>query len=377
MLALFPVLLVCCKEQKNQPVKEREIIVYIGTYTESEPHLQGKSKGIYIYSFNSDSGKLTYKNVSPATVNPSYLAISPDKKYLYAVNETGTGMISAFRLTAGGDSLHFINKVSSEGDSPCFIETDKDGRYVFTANYGSGNIALFPVNDDGSLQPANQVEQHKGRGLTDRQESPHAHCIRLWHNDRFVYSCDLGTDKVYVYTLDKTNGKLLPGTDYSTMAGAGPRHMAFHPLKNIAYVINELNGTIECLKTDTVSGELVHFQTVSTSGDSAGVSAGCADIHITPDGEFLYASNRGTLNSIAMYTIDRENGTLAFTGLMPVKGKTPRNFAIDPTGNWLLVANQNSDQIVSFRIDHKTGRLVDTGIIADVPSPVCIQFLQP
>lgn len=358
------------------------LLVYIGTYTEKEAHVDGKASGIYIYELDMATGRLKYIAASPATINPSFLTIHPGGKWLYAVNETGSskensgGNISAFRLTNNGRALEFINTVPSEGNYPCYIAVDKTGKYIMAANYGSGTVALLPVMEDGSLKNAVDVDQHIGNGVTSNQKSAHAHMIITSVDNRFAYSCDLGTDHIYKYLLDLEKGKLIPsGDSYKTQPGAGPRHLVLHPAKNLAYVINELNGTIECLKADSGTGTLTKFQTISTLSEGDGTAASCADIHITPTGQFLYASNRGNFNNIAMYSVDPISGTLTLIGHQSVKGNTPRNFVIDPTGNYLLVANQNSNNVVTFRIDQSTGRLVDIGVETAVPTPVCLRFL--
>jgi 6-phosphogluconolactonase len=326
------------------------------------------------------SGKLSHVSTSPYTVNPSYLSLHPGG-WLYAVNEMGSdkesaGQISAFRMKQGGRELEFINSVSSGGNYPCHITIDHSGKLVMAANYGNGTVSVFSVLPDGSLGEPSVIDQHKGRGPTPRQEGPHAHMILPSPDNRFAYSCDLGTDKIYQYKLEPEQGIFIStGNDYTASPGAGPRHMAFHPRISLAYSVNELNGTIECMKVDTLTGVLTRLQLVSTVEEGRGNEASCADIQIDPMGSYLYASNRGTLNNIAMYSIDPVTGLLTLLGHHPVNGKTPRSFVIDPTGTFLLVANQDSDNIVVFRIDPVTGRLVDTGIQAVVPTPVCLKFL--
>jgi 6-phosphogluconolactonase len=308
--------------------------------------------------------------------------VHPNNKWLYAVNETGSnvdnsyGSLSAFRITGHGKGLEFINSVSSHGSSPCYISIDKSGKFALTANYGSGTVALFPLETNGALKEATSIDQHIRKGPVAGQEGAHAHMIIPSPYSHFVYAVDLGTDKIYLYKLDTVRAKLIPtGLNAETKTGAGPRHMVFHPFKNLAYVVNELNGTIEAMKTDTETGALTRFQIISTRSEGNGNEAACADIHIIPSGKYLYASNRGQINNIAMYAIDSETGNLTLIGHQPTKGKTPRNFIIDPTGTYLLVANQDTDNIVTFRIDQATGRLIDTGLEATVPTPVCLKFL--
>jgi 6-phosphogluconolactonase len=358
-------------------------ILYIGTYTEKEAHVNGKATGIYVYRLDRATGTLSPVSVSPETVNPSYIQVHPGGQWLYAVNETGStqgdpsGTVSAFRLTQGGTLLEFINTVPSAGNYPCYIQIDRTGHFAMVANYGSGTVSLLPLHADGSLGSAVATDRHAGRGPADRQEAAHAHMIDVSPDNHFAYSCDLGTDKIYCYLLDTENGKLVAAGDpYSTQPGSGPRHLVFHPVKNFAYVVNELNGTIECMTADTLTGKLSRYQTISTLAGGDGRDAGCADIHIAPSGKFLYASNRGKYNNIAMYSIAEDTGILTLIGHHNVKGKTPRNFVIDPTGTYLLVANQDSDNVVTFRIDPETGKLIDTGIEASIPTPVCLKILR-
>lgn len=361
------------KQSTGDAGQEKSYILYVGTYTEQEAHVDGKAEGIYVFRMNAETGKLKQVSKSPFTVNPSYLTVSKDGNYLYVVNETGDdeiGHVSAFRII--DENLEFINKVSSEGDYPCYIEVDPHGRFTLTANYGSGNVALLPIERDGSLRPAASVDQHTGKGPTASQMSAHAHFIAYSDDGKFIYSNDLGTDRIYIYRYD--DNKLELTGMWTATPGSGPRHLAFHPFLNVAYSINELNGTIDCLVRDTITGGLDHFQSVSAVPDSNSNDASSADIHVTPSGEFLYATNRGNYNNIAAFRIDTVTGRLHLIGFYSVKGETPRNFVIDPEGRFLLVANQNSDSIIVFSIDPETGVLKDTGIEVRVPTPVCLKF---
>jgi 6-phosphogluconolactonase len=357
------------------------IILYVGTYTEKEDFVGGKATGIYVYELNTNSGGLTYVSSSPQTVNPSYLVADNENKILYAVNETGggenqVGSISAFRLLNGGRQIDLINTVSSQGSYPCYVSLDKTRKWVMCANYGSGTVAVMPVRDSGSLGEATMVHQHAGKGPSPRQDAAHAHFIFQNPSNSLIYSCDLGLDTIYIYKLDTTTGKLIhTGHNYATMPGAGPRHLAFHPSMNLAYVVNELNGTIEVMKVDSVTGALRRIQVISTLDPGMKTDASCADIHLTPSGKFLYASNRAKVNNLAIYQVDQQTGKLTLVGHQPVKGKTPRNFIVDPTGRFLLVANQDTGNVVTFRIDQETGKLEDTGIETIIPSPVCLKFL--
>ncbi len=355
------------------------IFVFVGTYTENQVNATEKSKGIYVYKLDPKSGELSFVCASPETVNPSYLVIHPSKKWLYAVNEVGEGdkkgYISAFSIDLKNKQLPFINSVPSQGTFPCYINVDHSGKYAMAANYGNGTVALFSIKADGSLSESISMHQHM-RKMTDGPEvQPHAHMIIQGPGEQFVYSSDLGTDMVWVYKLDTIHGKLEPALLHiPTQNGSGPRHIEFHPKKPWAYVINELNGTIEAFETGQKFANWNRFQTISTLAANDSGPASCADIHIAPSGKYLYASNRGEKNNLAIYAINQESGELEFIGHQAAGGKTPRNFVIDPTGTFLLVANQNTNNIVTFRIDKATGKLVETGKSVTIPSPVCLKF---
>lgn len=354
--------------------KPKPILVYIGTYTRTEPHVQGKAEGFYIYEMHPATGALTHVLTSPRTENPSYIAIHPNGKWLYAVNELGEGQVSAFTIDRVKKKAQLINSVSTHGNSPCYVSIDKSGKFVMTANYGTGNIALYPINNEGPLKEATSVIQHQGNGPDSRQQGPHAHMIRTGNSNDLIYAVDLGTDRVITYKLDATKASLNKVNEYKAKSGAGPRHIEFHKNRRWAYVVNELNGTVEACNVDSQTGALTRFQEIATLPQGETRKAGCADIHISPDGKYLYATNRGEINNIAMYTIDANTGTLTILGHQPVKGRTPRSFAIDPTGTFLLVANQDTDNIITFKIEASTGKLIDTGIETKVPTPVCVRF---
>jgi 6-phosphogluconolactonase len=353
-----------------------ELLVYVGTYT------SGKSEGIYLYRLNLSSGELKPVATTSGVVNPSFLAIAPSRRYLYAVNEVEefagkkSGALSAFAVDQRTGQLRLLNQQPSLGGAPCYVVVDRAGRFVLLANYAGGNVAVLPVRSDGSLGEATDVKQDLGSSVNAaRQEGPHAHCIVLDPANRFAYACDLGTDKIMIFRFDKRRGRLVPNEKpwVQVKPGAGPRHLTFHPGGRYAYVINELHATVTAFAHDRAQGNLKEVQTVATlPTDFTGANTS-ADIHVSPDGRFLYCSNRGH-DSIACFKLDPRNGKLAFSAHESTGGKTPRNFAIDPTGAFLLVANQNSDNIVTFRRDGKTGRLSATGHLAEVPSPVCLKF---
>ncbi|HQE91658.1 MAG TPA: lactonase family protein [Anaerolineae bacterium] len=355
-----------------------ERFVYVGTYTHGSA-----SKGIYIYRLDRTSGALMPVGVAGAAVNPSFLAVDPQRRYLYAVNETMTfagqagGGLSAFAIDPQTGALTSLNSRCTHGGAPCHVSVDQTGRFVYVANYMGGNVAVFPVREDGGLEPASDVVQHSGSGVDPRrQEGPHAHSINLDPTNRYAFVADLGIDKVMTYQLDLDHGKLLPHIVPWTAvaAGAGPRHLAFHPNGKYAYLITEMGSTMMVLAYDAASGTLTPLQTVPALPDDFDGSSTAADIHVAPSGKFLYGSNRGH-DSIVIYAIDGATGLLTYVGHTPTQGKTPRNFAMDPTGTYLFAANQDSDTIVAFRVDVETGHLMPTGHVTQVPKPVCVLVL--
>ena len=359
-------------ELKSSFTIDKPLLLFIGTYTKNS-----KSKGIYLYEMNRKTGAVSYVSTCE-TVNPSYLAIHSNKQWLFAVSEVegdkqkSTGVISAFKIDTIKKQLTFINSVSAQGNGPCYVSIDRTGNFAMLANYGSGNVAVFPINKDGSLKEASSTHQHIGKGPNPRQEGPHAHMI-IPGLGNYIYSTDLGTDKIIQYSLDN-QGKLTLVKEISANSGAGPRHLTFHSNQKWVYVINELNGTIEASNLNKSTGNFTRFQAISTLPEGQSVFAGSADIHITPSGKYLYASNRAEVNNIAMYSINQSSGELKIIGHQTVFGKAPRNFVIDPTGTFLLVANQDSNNVITFRIDSGSGKLIETGLQSEIPKPVCLKF---
>lgn len=351
--------------------------VYVGTYTTKG------SEGIYVYRLDLSSGSLTLSSVMTGIDNPSFLAIHPQGRYLYAVNEVGEfagqpgGRVSAFARNPQTGKLTFLNQQPSLGRGPCYVSIDRTGQVALVANYMGGNAALLPIGGDGQLGAASDMVQHHGSGTDPRrQEAPHAHSITLDPGNRYAIVADLGLDKLMVYQLDLAKGQLRPNaTPWAQLhAGAGPRHMAFHTSGKYAYVINELDSTMAVFAYDQAQGTFETLQTVSTlPSDFAGISY-CADVHVSPCGRFVYGSNRGH-DSIVVFRIDQNTGILDLVAHTPTQGKTPRNFCIAPGGEWLLAANQDSDTVVTFRIEQQTGKLLPTGQIVDVPTPVCLKMV--
>ncbi len=354
---------------------ETKFDLIIGTYTNT-----GTSEGIYVYTFDSETGQLEYKNKTTDIDNPSYLALSPDLKSVYAISEFGEdtiGMVYSYAYDAGTGSLTFRNKESAGGRGPCYVSVDKTGKYVFTANYGSGSLAAVPILPDGSLGSEVQAIYHKGNMVDGKEGRSRMHAAVISPDNRYLFTPNLGTDKIGVYKFDANavSNPLEPADPefVSLPEGSGPRHFTFHPNGKYAYVIRELDGDITAF--DYKDGTLSEIQTVSIIPEGFEGKFGAADIHVSPDGKFLYGSNRIDLNEIIIYSIDQNNGELTFVGRESSRGKMPRNFAIDPTGNFLLVANQDTDDIYVFKRDKETGLLTYTDISLNVGRPVCLKFV--
>ncbi|MDH4296311.1 MAG: lactonase family protein [Cyclobacteriaceae bacterium] len=342
----------------------------IGTYA-----VEGKPNGIHVYRFNAKSGE--YDAAQPVTelLNASYLAISRDRKNVYAVSEGGGGSVNAYAFNPESGALTFMNSVPAQG--PCYVSVDNKKKVVFTGNYGGGSIVSVHLNKDGSFVEENvQTLQHKGSSIVKgRQDKPHVHSVVLSLDDRYLLVPDLGTDKVYQYRIDAMQEKALAAADVPFLPvhpGGGPRHLTFHPNGKYAYLVLELEGAVMAL--DYRDGKLAAKQTVSMAPPDFKGQVSGADIHVSPDGKFLYASNRGDANEIAIFSIDKQ-GRLASIGRQSVFGKTPRNFVIDPTGNFLLVANQNTNEVIIFKRDKTTGQLTPTGKKIEADKPVCLKFV--
>jgi 6-phosphogluconolactonase len=351
--------------------------VYIGTYTGA------KSKGIYVAEFDSRTGKLSTPELAVRTGGPSFLAIHPNRRFLYAVGETSNvggkkeGAVRAFSIDPSTGLLSLLNEQPSGGSGPCHLSVDPTGRCVLVANYGSGSIAALPIGRDGKLAEAATTIQHEGSSIDrQRQTGPHAHFITTDPAGRFALACDLGLDKVLVYRFDSAKAALTANDPpaATVQPGAGPRHLAFHPNGRFVYVINEMGATLTAFAYDAERGRLEELQTLSTLPADFTGQKSCAEIQVHPSGKFMYGSNRGH-DSIAVFSVDAGTGKLRFVECQPSQGKTPRFFGIDPTGEWLLAENQDSDTMVVFRVDAKSGRLSPTAQTVSVGSPVCAVFL--
>lgn len=355
----------------------RKMLVYVGTYT------QRGSKGIYVAELHPETGALSAPKLVAETRDPSFLAIHPSRKYLYAANETveykgqKSGFVTAFSIDPQTGGLKELNQQPSKGGAPCHLVVDRQGLNVLVANYVGGNITALPIRADGQLGEPSGFVQHEGSSVDKRrQEGPHAHSINLDRNNRFAFAADLGLDKVLVYRFDVVKGTLAPHDPAaaSVAPGSGPRHFAFHPSTKFAYVINEMLSTVTAFQYDEGKGTLASLQTLKTIPPGFTGNTSTAEVQVHPSGKFLYGSNRGH-DSIAIFTIDQRTGMLTPAGHQPTGGKTPRNFGIDPSGRFLLAANQDSNSIHVFKIDPETGKLTPTGSSIEVPMPVCVKFL--
>jgi 6-phosphogluconolactonase len=374
----------------GRPAASHSYLAFVGTYTNKTD-----SKGIYAYEFDTETDKLTAKGLAVETPNPSFVAIHPNGKFIYAVNESGKqSAVSAFALDAQNGKLTLLNQLPALGEDPCYITFDKTGKYVLIANYTSGNVVVFPILADGKLGEHTALVTDSGAVGPNkkRQEGPHAHWIGVSASNRLVFVADLGLDRVLLYTFDPTNGslssdKVAPGEGWSksqnpkggwsaTLSpGTGPRHVEFSPNGRFVYVLGELQSTVTVFDSPGTDEDMFHaVQHISTLPAGFHGRNDAAEIAFHPSGRSLYTSNRGH-DTIAVFAVDPEKGTLRKTGDFPTGGREPRHFAIDPTGRFLLAENQLSNSIVVFSIDPATGALTQVSKTEGVPSPVCLVFL--
>ena len=344
-------------------------LLYVGTYTKPD-----RPEGIYVLRVDSHSGELHQVDSVNAGANPSFLTLHPNGRVLYAVNEVDKGAVGAFAIGGDSGALTRLNDQSSEGRSPCYVSLDRNGRALFVANYSSGTVALLPIQSNGSLSNATSVTQHTGSGPNAaRQKAPHAHSIITDPSNRFALAADLGADRVFLYRVDGNTLHRVETGDAIMRPGAGPRHMAFHPTRPLVFVANELDSTVTTLRFDADKGALSSVATRATIlGGWKGTNYP-ADIHVASSGRTVYVSNRGH-NSISVFSVAQSNGALTLDQVISSEGDWPRNFTLDPTEQWLLVANQRSDSIVVFRRDKSSGQLTATGQRLAIPSPVCLRF---
>ena len=363
-----------------------DTVCYVGTYTTS-----GKSKGIYFFRLETQNAEVAQNillvplGLAAESVNPSFLAADFSRRLVFAANETDTfngaktGAVSAFRIDPGTGRLALINQVSSGGAGPCHLALDRTGKFLVVSNYNDGTIAVVPVAADGQLRAPSQVIQHRGRSVNpQRQAGPHAHCATFDPANNFVFACDLGLDQVLAYHFEAATGILTPAATpfVATKPGAGPRHLAFRPDGKFAYVVNELDSTVSAYAYDAAAGKLTPLQTESSlppyfDGKNSG-----AEIAVHPSGKWLYVSNRGN-ETVVLFDIDPEKGTISYTEEQNTGGKKPRHFGLQPSAKHLAIANQDSDTLLVCRIDEGNGRLKPSGVFAPAPSPVCVLFFPP
>jgi 6-phosphogluconolactonase len=374
LLLVMSILIGCKSNSKNTGISETDSEktkvkiqkLLVGTFAE------GEDQGIYQLNFNPESGELS-NSIRVATENkPGYLYLSKDGERVYSSNGTKPGSVSAFQWNEDKSSLNKLNNLPSIGDGACYIELSPDEKLLAAANYSSGGIVLYPLDNKGAIIDSPQEIQHVGNGPHPNQKSAHAHCVKFSDNGKFLYAVDLGIDQILTYpiTAEKKLGKADIGLQLEP--GDGPRHLIFHPSKNMAFVINELSSTVVSATVDTDTGQFQLIDKLSTLPDDYQGQNSCADIHISKDGRFLYASNRGH-NSIAVYSVS-EGGDLELLTIESVEGDWPRNFVLSPDGNFLLVANQKSNNITVFKVDRQTGLFSYTGNQINLPQPVCLKF---
>jgi 6-phosphogluconolactonase len=369
---------------------QNKSLVLVGTYTESilfgtGAVLRGKGKGIHIYYFDAATGRLEEAAVAEGIQNPSYLAFGRGSKCLYAVNElkrcegAPSGALSAYAFDPERLTLTFLDKRLSGGTDPCHVAVDPSGRWAAVANFRSGSVAVYPILADGGLGRMTSFAQHEGHGVNpDRQMGPHAHAIVFAPGGDSLMVPDLGIDRIVAYRFDAASGELAPDERRTVFCepGVGPRSLEYCPSGRFAYAVNELASSVTAFEVDQASGALSAMQTLSTLPEGWSGASTCADLHVAPSGEFLYASNRGH-DSIAIFAIDEADGTLRSIGHESTRGATPRNFALDEGGAVMIAANQDSDSISVFRIDGTTGKPEYTGVSCFAPTPVCVKFFEP
>ena len=362
---------------------KRPTLVYVGTYTEKLFFVDGKGEGIYVFALDPNRGALTPVSIATGVRSPALLAVAPNGRYLYSVNECDQidgqpeGAVSAFAIDPATGGLGFLNRQRSHGQYPAFVTVDATSRFVIVGNHENGSLACYPVEPDGRLGDATEVIQHGGSSAhPQHQRGPHVHSVNLDPTNRFVVVCDKGIDRVVVYRLDHATGRLHPNDPpfASVAPGSGPRHLAFHPSGRYAFVINELNATLTAFAFDPDTGALRERQTLPTLPASYAGRNFTADVHVHPSGRLVYGSNRGH-DSLAVFAFDEVSGRLSARGHVSTQGAVPRAFNIDPTGRLLLAANQNGDSIVAFFVDPDDGSLSPTGAVTHTPTPVCIRFL--
>ena len=358
----------------NQTARADDPLVFISAFAAAE------EGAIHAYNLNLDSGKFKLAQRTTDVEHPFFLALSPDNKFLYSIHaETFGGkeheQIAAYKIVGDGGELKLLNRQSALGTAACYLDVDASGKTVVVANYSTGSVASFPVQDDGSLGKSASFVQHQGSSVNEsRQQGPHAHCFVISPDNRFAYAADLGLDQVLCYRLDAAAGKLAPNHQpfVRTTPGGGPRHLTFHPNGKHVYVINEIANSVTMFDYDAKTGMLIEQQTISTVPEDFEGTSHTADLKVTPDGRYLYGTNRGH-DSIAAYRLD-DRGRLKLLAIEPSLGKGPQNLAIAPGGKLLLCANMPGKNVAVFHIDSETGGLKSVGQPISIPSPSCIMI---
>jgi len=352
--------------------------IYVGTFSGDV------EKGIYVYEFARAKGTLSLVQTLGGMESPSYIEIHPNGRFLYSVNrnsvneEESWGSVSSYSIDPSTGRLTHINDRPSFGNAPCHMSLDSQGRILFIANYGTGSIAVYPIEEDGSLAPASKVIQHTGSSIGgERQQGPHAHCAVVSPRDDYLYAADLGTDRIKTYRINYKEKSMdpVPGSDGIADPGSGPRHITISEDQKFLYLLEEMGHQVAVFDINPKNGALSAIQTISTLPESYNETNFCADIHIDPSGKYLYASNRGH-NSLAIFEIDQKNGQLSLVDIESVYGNWPRNFLIDPRGDFLFVANRRTNNVVVFKRDLSSGKLAATGVKVSVPEPVCVKMLE-
>ncbi|OPH58942.1 3-carboxymuconate cyclase [Paenibacillus ferrarius] len=353
----------------------KKTFAFIGSYAESN------QPGVYTCQYDVENGSLEVAHQVEGLQNPTFVAIDAKNWKLYSLtegvdaNQQRCGAASSYHINPSSGELTFINNVITLPATTCHITLDRSNEVVMVASYHGGMVGLSPVLPDGGIGATADIQQHQGASVLSVQDRPRAHSVFLDRKNQFAGVCDLGLDKIIMYKLDLSEKKLVPHHEVQITPGSGPRHFAFHPSYQFGYVINELGSTITAFRYDEENGKLTESQTISTLPDTFEGENACADIHVSPDGRFLYGSNRGH-ESIVIYAIDADSGLLSLVEYAPVLGKHPRNFAISPDGRYVLVANKDTDNIVSFSRDAATGKLTPTGSELKLSKPVCIKFAE-
>jgi 6-phosphogluconolactonase len=387
---------------RTASAQAKDYFVYFGTYTgfrfvrhsKTQGVGESRSKGIYVSRFSAATGSLSEPELAAEITNPSFITISPDNRFLYAVTEDPLSLgppldhvsfVSAFAIDSSTGKLRLLNTLPSGGTSTCFISMDKTGKYVLMAHFGSGSVSVIRVKGDGSLGEQTSFIQNIGHSVNPAiQTGPHAHSILVSPDNKYVVVSDLGLDKVLIFHFDEKTGELTPpDPPFATVhPGGGPRHFAFSPSGKFGYQLSEMSGVVDAFAWDPTAGTLTHLQSVETKPDTFAGENHSAEITVSPDGKFLYESNRRNTgdtgwgpDTIGIFAIDPDKGILTLVDQTLSGAIMPRNFAIDPTGSFMLVAHQYSNNVIVFKIDNATGRLTKTGNEIQLQVPVCIQFV--